>query len=124
MNFSRGKKERATHTDLCLLLDFYGDLLSDRQLQLMTYFYADDLSLAEIADLTGLTRQGVHEQVRRGASRLEEYERKLGQAKRERALSQALLHVRKLLADGESEEALHALDTLLLTFGLFESERS
>jgi len=90
----------------------------------MTYFYADDLSLAEIADLTGLTRQGVHEQVRRGASRLEEFERKLRLAEREGALSRALLYVKSLLSSGEIEEALRAVDELLDMFGLSESERS
>ncbi len=124
MSFSRGQKDKATHTDFCLWLDYYGDLLSERQLQVMTYFYADDLSLAEIADLTGLTRQGVHEQVRRGASRLEEFERTLGQAEREGELSRALLHVRCLLSGGETEEALRALDELLEQFGLSERERS
>jgi hypothetical protein len=68
MDFSRERIDEVKHTDICLWLDYYGDLLSERQLQVLTYFYADDLSLAEIADLTGLTRQGVHEQVRRGAS--------------------------------------------------------
>lgn len=116
--------ESVTHTDLCLWLDFYGDLLSERQLQVMTYFYADDLSLAEIADLTGLTRQGVHEQVRRGASRLEEFERKLRLAESEGALSRALLYVKSLLSSGEIEEALRAVDELLDMFGLSESERS
>ena len=113
-----------THTDLCLWLDYYGDLLSERQRQVMTLFYADDLSLAEIADLTGLTRQGVHEQVRRGASRLEEFERKLRQAERESELSRKLLQMRSLLLRCETEEALCALDDLLEQFGLGERERS
>ena len=124
MDFSRGRLDEVKHTDICLWLDYYGDLLSERQLQVLTYFYADDLSLAEIADLTGLTRQGVHEQVRRGASKLEEFERKLGQAERERELSQALLCARDLLACGQTEETLRVLDALLHTFGLYESERS
>ncbi len=124
MSFSQEQKDKATHTDLCLWLDYYGDLLSERQRQVMTLFYADDLSLAEIADLTGLTRQGVHEQVRRGASRLEEFERKLRQAERESELSRKLLHLRSLLLRCETEEALCALDDLLEQFGLGERERS
>lgn len=124
MNFSQEQKDKATHTDLCLWLDYYGDLLSERQRQVMTLFYADDLSLAEIADLTGLTRQGVHEQVRRGASRLEEFERKLRQAERESELSRKLLQMRSLLLRCETEEALCALDDLLEQFGLGERERS
>lgn len=124
MSFSREKNDKVQHTDLCLWLDFYGELLSERQLQVMTYFYADDLSLAEIADLTGMTRQGVHEQVRRGAARLEELEDKLRQAERERELTKVLSKIKNLLSDGKSEEALHALDALLHTFGLYEGERS
>ena len=66
----------------------------------------------------------IRDRVRRGASKLEEFERKLGQAERERELSQALLYARDLLACGQTEETLRVLDALLHTFGLYESERS
>ncbi len=116
--------EKATHTDICLWLDYYGELLSERQLQVMTYFFADDLSLAEIADLTGLTRQGVHEQVRRGTTKLEELESKLKLARREQAMSQYLQNARDLLKSGDTEKTMHALDDIAVMLGLIENERS
>ena len=46
-----------------LLLDFYGDLLPEKRRTVMDYYYNDDLSLAEIADEIGISRQGVREQI-------------------------------------------------------------
>ena len=61
-----------------LLLDFYGQLLSEKQLEIMTYYYNDDLSLREISDIVGITRQGVHDAIKRSETFLEELESKLG----------------------------------------------
>ncbi len=60
------------------LYDIYGNLLSDRQREIVSLYYNDDLSLGEIAELTGLTRQGVRDSVIKGVAFLEEYEKKLG----------------------------------------------
>ena len=61
-----------------LLLDFYGEMLTPRQREIMGYCYVDDLSLAEIAEITGLTRQGVHAVEVRCKQILTDYERRLG----------------------------------------------
>ena len=51
------------HTDVCLWLDYYSDLLSARQRQVLTLYFNEDWSLSEIAGQTGLSRQGVHDQI-------------------------------------------------------------
>lgn len=63
---------------ISLLLDFYGNLLSERQLLIMEQYYQEDLSLSEIASLTGMTRQGVHDNIRRASNELKQYEQRLG----------------------------------------------
>ncbi len=59
------------------LYDFYGELLNAHQRKAYEDFYFNDLSLGEIAQEEGISRQGVHDLVKRSARTLEEYERKL-----------------------------------------------
>ena len=65
-----------------VLLDFYGDLLTDKQQDLMRLYYEEDLSLSEISENEGITRQGVHDAIRRSEAVLQEMEDKLGLAAR------------------------------------------
>lgn len=68
--------------ELSYLLDFYGTLLSDSQRAAMEYYYNDDLSLAEIASILNISRQGVRDAVKRAESALLEYEDRMGLRKR------------------------------------------
>ena len=72
------------------LLDFYGDMLTDKQQEVMEQYYNDDLSLAEIAANLGITRQGVRDSIKRGEGILLELEQKVGFAGRYRAVSEGL----------------------------------
>ena len=60
-----------------LLYDFYGELLNAHQKEVYEQFVLDDLSLSEIAQEAGISRQGVHDLVRRCQKTLEGYEEKL-----------------------------------------------
>ena len=60
-----------------LLYDFYGELLTDRQQQVYTNVVLEDYSLSEVAQDLGISRQGVHDMIRRCDKALEEYEEKL-----------------------------------------------
>ncbi len=60
-----------------LLLDFYGQLLTERSLEVATLHYNEDMSLSEIAELLGVSRQAVHDALRRAAETLSGYEDKL-----------------------------------------------
>ncbi len=73
---------------LCRLLDCYGKALSTRCRDVLNAYYAEDLSLAEIAENTGITRQAVHDAIRRGESDLFSWESSLGLLeKREKLLA-------------------------------------
>lgn len=60
------------------LLDFYGAILPQRKREIMEYYYNDDLSLSEIAEQFGITRQAVRETVKKTEEDLFFYEEKLG----------------------------------------------
>lgn len=59
------------------LLDHYGLMLTDRQREILTYYYNDDLSLSEISELCGASRQGVMDLLRRAEAQLDLMESKL-----------------------------------------------
>lgn len=61
-----------------MLYDFYGELLTPHQRRIYEDVIVNDMSLSEIAEEQGISRQGVHDLVRRCDRILEEYERKLG----------------------------------------------
>ncbi|REB09730.1 putative DNA-binding protein [Sporosarcina sp. BI001-red] len=65
-------------TRVNFLFDFYQSLLTDKQRIYMELYYLDDLSLGEIAEEYGVSRQAVYDNVRRTEAMLEDYEAKLG----------------------------------------------
>ena len=65
-----------------LLLDFYGELLTDKQRECCELHFNEDLSLAEIAEVVGVSRQGVWDNIRRAEAALEEIEEKTGLIRR------------------------------------------
>ena len=72
-----------------MLLDFYGELLTKTQLEIISEHINDDLTISEIANNRNVSRQSIHESIKRSQTILEGYESKLGlvakfnQAKRE-----------------------------------------
>ncbi len=67
---------------LSVLLDFYGELLTDKQRQAIEYYYDEDMSLSEIAEHLFISRQGVRDSIKRGEQMLYNMEAKLGLAAR------------------------------------------
>ena len=64
--------------DITLLLDFYGDMLTEKQRNFISCYYNDDLSLSEIAANEGITRQGVRDAIKRAEAQLTGMEERLG----------------------------------------------
>lgn len=61
-----------------VLLDFYGDILAARKREILEMYYNEDFSLAEIAQLIGISRQGVRDLIKKASADLLFYEEKLG----------------------------------------------
>ncbi len=65
-------------TETSLLFDFYGNLLTENQRNVMSLYYNEDFSLAEIAETNKVSRQAVHISLKNAEKSLNEYEKKLG----------------------------------------------
>ena len=89
------------------LLDVYGAFLSEKQRDLVEYYYNEDLSLSEIAEHVGITRQGVRDSIRRAVAQLYSLEEKVGYLARFSQL--------KTLADSVKENKEGSLEQLLDT---------
>jgi len=77
-----------------LLLDCYGELLTPKQREAAELYYNEDLSLSEIAESRGITRQAVRDSLRHAEDVLRQSEEKLGMAARLRALRACLEEIR------------------------------
>ena len=87
--------------DFVLLLDCYGSLLTERQRALLEGYYDEDLSLAELAEPLGISRQAVHDSIRRGERQLEALEAQMGIAARLRACRSLFEQIQAISADAQ-----------------------
>ena len=101
-------KRMAVNPDITILMDFYGEMLTEKEMDALDYYYNDDLSLGEIAENIAqtrrlnreygevsaerdtITRQGVRDTIKRAENKLLNMEEKLGLVARFRALEQGL----------------------------------
>lgn len=90
--------EDLQYSDVVLWLDFYSQLLTPRTREVLELHYNEDMTLSEIAEHLGITRQGVHDKIRQGLNHLSGFETKLG-------LVQRFLDQKSQIA-----EAIQALD--------------
>ena len=99
---------------ISLLLDFYGDILSERRRELTSLYYNDDLSLSEIGEIYGISRQGVRDAVKKSEAELLDLEEKLGLAGRYEELRDQLAKISRRLKEIEieDEESAAALQSI------------
>jgi predicted DNA-binding protein YlxM (UPF0122 family) len=83
--------------EISLLLDFYGETITKKQYESLDLHYNHDYSLAEIADILKISRQGVHDNIKRGRASLYEAESKLKMARRHYDQKQELIRILELL---------------------------
>ena len=89
--------------EISYLLDFYGDVLTEKQRDVMEQYYNDDLSLSEIGENFGITRQGARDAIKHGETTLKELEEKVGFAARYRRVQQTLEELEQLVIDARFE---------------------
>ena len=107
------QEELAKKVELAWLAAFYGGMLTEKQRRVLSMHCEEDLSLAEIADAEGISRQGVHDIIARSARRLYDMEAKLGVAARFRQMEEGLDRCRAALREKRYEDAGRALDALI-----------
>ena len=102
---------------ITFLLDFYGNVLADRTRELLEMYYFDDMSLAEIADAVGITRQGVRGGIKKGEEELLFLEEKLGLAARHSTITESAKRLRSLAeglkAESKNEQTAALLDEIV-----------
>ncbi len=84
-----------------LLYDFYGTLLTEHQRRIYEDVVLNDMSLSEIAEIAGISRQGVHDLIRRCDRALEEYENKLHLMERFSRISKKLERIGQIAQQEE-----------------------
>ena len=101
---------------LSLLCDIYGSLLSEKQRNALDLYCNEDLSLLEIAENTGISRQGVRDQLTHAETQLTFYEEKLGLLEKNAAVSEILSDIsgrESVKTDAVLAERLSELKTVL-----------
>ncbi len=94
-----------------LLYDFYGELLTSHQKEIYEQFTLEDLSLSEIAEDAGISRQGVHDLIKRCNRTLEGYEAKLHLVEKFLLIKEKVHHMNELL---EKEDARNSGESQLI----------
>ena len=82
--------------ELSILFDFYGELLKEHNKQIFEDYILNDLSLSEIADQKGISRQGVHDIVKRCSKQLRECEEKLNLIKEFNETKEKVIHIKEI----------------------------
>ena len=86
---------------IAMLYDFYGELLTPRQKEVLQYYYEENYSLSEIAEELGVSRQAVHDTIHKAEKALRNYEQKLGIVERFRQ------------TEADAEKAVAAIDQII-----------
>lgn len=81
-----------------MLLDFYGELLSEKRRAVLDMYFNNDYSLSEIAEQVGITRQGVLDSIKKGKEELTSFEEKLNLAKRFEENKKTLNEINSLIS--------------------------
>lgn len=100
------------------LLDFYGNMFSEKQREILEMYYQEDMSLSEIASVTGMTRQGVYDNIKRGEKEILSLEDKLNLMDRFLGISSSLDNIasqispEKLLSKEDYEKIISDINSI------------
>ena len=96
-----------------LLYDFYGDLLTEHQRRIYSEVVFDDFSVSEIARDEGISRQGVHDLVKRCNRLLTEYEERLHLVERFLRIQEKVRQIRRLTASAQETDMPESLEKMI-----------
>ena len=86
-----------------ILFDVYGSLLTEKQRETLEYYYNDDLSLGEISEETGITRQGVMNCIKTSEARLAELEEQMGLVGKFKARKASVERLERAVSDEKAD---------------------
>lgn len=102
--------------EISILCQLYGKLLTKKQYEFINDYYNNDLSLSEIAENHGITRQAVNDLLKKGAKKLFEYEEKLKFMKRmlnqEKKIEKVLLELTKIQKEYSDKQIANVLENI------------
>ncbi len=84
--------------EMALLFDYYGSMLTDKQRECLDMRFNQDMSLSEIADVQGVSRQAVYDNLTRTEALLQRMEDNIGCVRRDRAVQKSILEIMELAA--------------------------
>ena len=101
---------------LSILCQLYGKLLTEKQYEFLNDYYNNDLSLSEIAENNGITRQAVRDNLKKGEKKLFEYEEKLLFMKRtlnqEKKIEKVLVELTKIQTTSSDKQISKVLEEI------------
>ena len=97
MSSENALKENAV--EMCLLFDFYGAMLTQRQQEIFDLYYNDDLSLSEISEQMQISRQAVRDSVTRSKNLMIGFEQRLGLVRRFQENSEAFQRIHTIASE-------------------------
>lgn len=107
---------------ICLLFSFYRNMLTKRQIDCVDLYYNEDLSLAEISELLGITRQGVRDNIKRAEHTMNDTEERLGLVSKFLGISEKLAKIDDIIREIEkspnvrylSDDIKHKINDILM----------
>lgn len=110
---------------ICLLFSFYRNMLTKRQIDCVDLYYNEDLSLAEISELLGITRQGVRDNIKRAEHTMNDTEKRLGLVSKFLGISEKLAKIDDIIREIEkspnvrylSDDIKHKINDILMIIG-------
>lgn len=110
---------------ICLLFSFYRNMLTKRQIDCVDLYYNEDLSLAEISELLGITRQGVRDNIKRAENTMNDTEERLGLVTKFLGISEKLAKIDDIIREIEkspnvrylSDDIKHKINDILMIIG-------
>ena len=95
------------------LYDMYGPLLNEKQRDVINCYYNEDLSLQEIADNDGRSKQAISDMINRSVDKLFEFENELSLLKSKTELKASLFEIRELIESSNNKEAIERLTEII-----------
>ena len=110
---------------ICLLFSFYRNMLTKRQIDCVDLYYNEDLSLAEISELLGITRQGMRDNIKRAENTMNDTEERLGLVSKFLGISEKLAKIDDIIREIEkspnvrylSDDIKHKINDILMIIG-------